>query len=92
MPLPYVERKVQPTLPPSPSGMRNLDAAIAVYRALVEQDNHPTLERLGNGKFQITLALAEQVLVSQMVEMEDIARKAHPDVQCLVEDHVLIIR
>ena len=72
--------------------MRNLDDAIAVYRALVEEDNHPTLERHGNGNFVIALRLADQCLVSQLVELEDTAKKVLANVQCIVEGQDLIIR
>lgn len=72
--------------------MRTLDDAIAVYRALVEEDNYPTLEREGNGNFVIALRLADQCLVSQLVGLEDTAKKVHANVQCIVEGQDLIIR
>lgn len=92
MSLPYVERKIETTPVPPPSAMRNLDDAIAVYRALVERDNYPTLQRFANENFVIGLHLADQCLVSQLVELEAIAKGAHPNVQCLVEGQDLIIR
>ena len=72
--------------------MRNLDDAMAVYRALVEQENFPTLQRMENENFVISLGLADQCLVSQLVELEETAKKALPTVQCLVEGQNLIIR
>jgi hypothetical protein len=72
--------------------MRTLEDALTVYRALVAEDNYPTLTRLGNGNFVIALGLADQCLVSQLVKLEDTAKKALPSVECLVEGQDLIIR
>ena len=90
--MPYVEGKRKTTPPTPPSAMRTLDDAIAVYRALVEEDNYPTLERQGSGNFVIALRLADQCLVSQLVKLEDTAKKVLPSVECLVEGQDLIIR
>jgi hypothetical protein len=72
--------------------MRTLDDAIAVYRALVEEGNFPTLERSANENFVIALRLAEQALLINLVQVEEIAKKVVPNVECVVEGQDLIIR
>lgn len=88
MPLPYVETTISPVVPPPERAMQ-INDAISLYRALVEDGNYPILRRERDEAFAVAIGLKHQCALNQIEAIAVVAREAVPGVNCLIEGETL---